>query len=328
MRTAAHRLLSSLIIAAVGLGAAPWAAAQGDWPSRPIKLIVPFPAGGTSDNLGRLVAEKLSAALQTPVIVDNKPGGTTQVGTEQAFRAPPDGYTVLLGAGTGFTVLPNLRRNLPYDAKDGFEYLGGVAEYLAVVSVRKDLGVKTLPELIKLAKSQPGKLSYGSAGLASFGHVASEMILRETGTTMLHVPYKGSADAANALAAGQVDLLIDGATVPLAKAGRVVALAAFGAVRHPELPQVPSLNETGIEVKRPTAPGWGLFTPKGTPAAINAKLSKALENMLAEPETQARLKRISTVADWRTPSELRKVIEEDRRFYAELLPAIGIRPED
>lgn len=328
MRFSAHRLLTSLVLALVGVGATASALAQADWPIRPIRLIVPYPPGGTSDNLGRLVAERLGHKLHASVVVDNRPGGTTQIGTEQAFRAPPDGYTVLLGAVTAFTVLPNLRRNLPYDARDGFEPLGGVAEYLSVVTVRKDLGVQTLAELIKLAKTQPGKLTYGSAGLASFGHIAGEIVQRETGIKMLHVPYKGSADAANALAAGQVDVLIDGAIVPLAKAGRVVPLAAFGAVRHPELPQVPSLAEAQLNVKRPTGPGWGLFTPKGTPVAINQKLSKALEDLLAEPETQARLQRISTVADWRTPADLRKAIEGDRRFYAELLPAVGIQPTD
>ena len=197
-----------------------------------------------------------------------------------------------------------------------------------MVTVRKGLGVQTLSELIQLAKAQHGKLTYGSAGLASFGHIAGEIVQREAGITMLHIPYRGSADAANALAAGQVDVLIDGATVPLAKAGHVVPLAAFGAVRHPELPQVPSLTETDLNVKRPTGPGWGLFTPKGTATAINVKLSKALAEILAEPETQARLKRISTVADWRTPGDLRKAIQDDRRFYTDLLPAVGIQPED
>lgn len=319
-------LAPGLLAAALGL-ALP-AAAQGAWPDRPIRLVVPYPPGGTSDNLGRLVAERLGAHLHATVIVDNKPGGTTQIGTELVARAAPDGNTLLLGAVTAFTVLPHLRNKLPYDAKNGFEALGGIAEYLSVVSVRKDLGVSTLPELVQLAKAQPGKLSFGSAGSASFGHIAGEMLQRETGVTLLHVPFKGSADAANALAAGQIDVLIDGAVVNLAKAGRVRALAAFGAKRHPELPQVPSLPETGVRIRTPEGPGWGLFAPKGTPAAINARLSRALELSLAEPETQARLQRMSAMADWRTPADLVRAIQADRVFYGELLPAIGIRPED
>lgn len=304
------------------------ATAQTAWPDKPIRLVVPYPPGGTSDNLGRLVAERLGSYLGTPLIVDNKPGGTTQIGTELVARAAPDGNTVLLGAITAFTVLPHLRNKLPYDPKNSFEPLGGIAEYLAVVAVRKDLGVQTLADLVKLAKASPGKLTYGSAGQASFGHIAGEIIKRETGISMLHIPFKGSADAANALAGGQIDVLIDGAVVGLAKAGRVTALATFGNARHPELPNVPSLPETGIKIRTQSAPGWGLFTPKGTPAAINQRLSQALEKMLAEPETQARLKRISTLPDWRTPSDLRMAIDADYKYYAELLPAIGIRADD
>ena len=304
------------------------ATAQTAWPDKPIRLVVPYPPGGTSDNLGRLVAERLGSYLGTPLIVDNKPGGTTQIGTELVARAAPDGNTVLLGAITAFTVLPHLRNKLPYDPKNSFEPLGGIAEYLAVVAVRKDLGVQTLADLVKLAKASPGKLTYGSAGQASFGHIAGEIIKRETGISMLHIPFKGSADAANALAGGQIDVLIDGAVVGLAKAGRVTALATFGNARHPELPNVPSLPETGIKIRTQSAPGWGLFTPKGTPAAINQRLSQALEKMLAEPETQARLKRISTLPDWRNPSDLRMAIEADYKYYAELLPAIGIRADD
>ena len=304
------------------------ATAQTAWPDKPIRLVVPYPPGGTSDNLGRLVAERLGSYLGTPLIVDNKPGGTTQIGTELVARAAPDGNTVLLGAITAFTVLPHLRNKLPYDPKNSFEPLGGIAEYLAVVAVRKDLGVQTLADLVKLAKASPGKLTYGSAGQASFGHIAGEIIKRETGISMLHIPFKGSADAANALAGGQIDVLIDGAVVGLAKAGRVTALATFGNARHPELPNVPSLPESGIKIRTQSAPGWGLFTPKGTPAAINQRLSQALEKMLAEPETQARLKRISTLPDWRTPSELRMAIDADYKYYAELLPAIGIRADD
>lgn len=323
------QLLAPALLVALGACLAMPAAAQAPaWPDKPIRLIVPYPPGGTSDNLGRLVAERLGAKLPATVIVDNKPGGTTQIGTELAARSAPDGYTVLLGAVTAFTVLPHLRSKLPYDPKRDFEPLGGIAEYLSIVAVRKDLGVKTLPELVALAKARPGKLSYGSAGLASFGHIAGEILKREAGIDMLHVPFKGSADAATALAGGQVDLLIDGAAVPLAKAGRVVPLAAFSATRHPELPAVPSLTETGIQVKRPEGPGWGLFTPKGTPAAINERLTKALQALLEEPDTQARLQRISAAPDWRTPAQLTLAIQTDSAFYAELLPAIGIRPEE
>lgn len=322
------KLIAPALLSVLTVTACTQAVAQGTWPDHPIRLIVPYPPGGTSDNVGRLVAERVGANLGATFIVENRPGGTTQVGTEIVARAPPDGYTVLLGAVTAFTVLPNLRSKLPYDPKNSFDALGGIAEYLAIVSVRKDLGVTTLSQFVKLAQAHPGKYTFGSAGLASFGHIAGETIMRETGISLLHVPFKGSADAANALAGGQIDMLIDGATVRLAMAGRVVPLAAFGAKRHPELPDVPSLPETGVKVTTQVSPGWGLFTPKGTPAAINARISQALEKMLGEPETQLKLQKISTLADWRSPAELRKAIDADFKHYGELLPAIGIRPED
>jgi tripartite-type tricarboxylate transporter receptor subunit TctC len=326
-----HSLTRRRAVASLAAAAAfPWQAAQAQaiWPDRPIKLIVPFPPGGTSDNVGRIVADGLAAQLGVAVVVDNKPGGTTQLGTEFVARAAPDGLTLLAGAATAFTVLPHLRKKLPYDPKGGFEYLGGIAEYLALLVVRKDLGIHTLPELLQLARAQPGKLTLGSAGLASFGHVAGESLQRETGIKLLHVPYKGSADAVNALAGRQVDIVIDGATVALAKAGRVTPIVAYGDQRHPELPQVPSLTETGVPVRMTNTSGWGLFAPKGTPPAITQRLSTALHKVLDQPEIQARFRRTSTQAAWRTPEELRRALDADYQFYAELLPQIGLRPED
>lgn len=316
-----------LLALAAGLALGAGVRAQGNWPERPLRLVVPFPPGGTSDNVGRLVAERLRAHLSATVLVDNRPGGTTQLGTELVYRATADGYTLLLGAATAFTVLPHLRRKLPYELA-GFEALGGIAEYLAVVCVRKGLGVASLAELVRAARAQPGKLTYGSAGTASFGHIAGEILKKEAGVDLLHVPFKGSADAATALAAAQIDMLIDGATVSLAKAGRVTPLATFSDRRHPELPAIPSLPETGIPARINAAPSWGLFVPKGTPAAVTARLSKALEALLAEPETQARLQRTSTLATWAEPAVLLKGIQADQQYYGTLLPAIGIRPED
>lgn len=304
-------------------------AAQAAWPNRPIKLVVPYPPGGNSDNVGRLVAERLGAHLNTTVIVDNKPGGTTQVGTELVARANPDGYTILCGAATAFTVLPHQRTKLPYDPKNGFEVLGGVAQYLTVLAVRNDLGVNSLADLIKLAKANPGKLTFGSAGIASVGHISGEILKRDAGINMVHVPYKGSADAATALMGGHIDMLIDGTTVALAKAGKVKGIVAFGLDRHPEMPNLPSLVEAGLQnVRISIGAQWGLFAPKGTPAPICARLSQALEKMLAEPETRKRLERVSALAYWQTPDELRKALESDYNFYGELLPAIGIRKED
>jgi tripartite-type tricarboxylate transporter receptor subunit TctC len=322
------KLLLAALTAIATILAPHEAAAQADWPSRPISLVVPFPPGGNSDNIGRLIGERIATELKASLIVVNKPGGTTQVGTELVAHSKPDGYTVLLGASTAFTVLPHLRVKLPYDPKNDFEPLGGIADYLAVIAVRKDLGVATMADLVKVAKASPGKLTWGSAGQASFGHIAGELLRRDAGVEMLHVPFKGSADAATALAGGQIDVLIDGTTVPLAKAGRVTALAVFAAVRHPELENVPTLKEAGLNVQLSTGAAWGLFVPKGTPAAIAARLSQALEKALADPLVRERLQRVSALPNWQPPAEFRKSIESDYRFYGVLLPSIGIRPEN
>ena len=303
-------------------------AAQTAWPSRPIKLVTPFPAGGSSDNVTRLIAEKMALDLNVPVVVDNKAGGTTQVGTDFVARADPDGYTLLLGASLAFVLLPHLRTKLPYDPKTSFNALGGVAEYIAVVAARKDMDVATLADFIRLAKANPDKYTYGSAGLSSFGHVAGEILKRETGIKLLHVPFKGSADAATALAGGQIDLLIDGTTVQMAKAGRVVPLATFSRMRHAELPNLPTMAEAGFPVKIPSGASWGLFSPKGTPAAINARLSQFLEKTLADPEVRTRLIKMSTVQLWQPPAEYRQALDGDYAFYGELLPSIGLRPEN
>lgn len=300
--------------------------AQGTWPERPIKLVVPFPPGGTSDNVGRIVADGLSKELGTPVVVDNKPGGTTQLGTELVARAAPDGYTLLLGAATAFTVLPHLRRKLPYDPKNDFEYIGGIAEYLAILAVRPTLEVDSLKAFIELARSQPGKITFGSAGVASAGHVFGETLQRATGIQLLHVPFKGSADAVNALAGGQVDMVIDGAAVPLAKAGRVRPLVSFNRRRHPDLPDLPALPDTGIDVRMQHTSGWGLFAPKGTPEPVTRRLVTALQAAIANPEVQERLRRTSTLPDWRSPEDLRRAFDDDLAFYGELLPAIGLTP--
>jgi tripartite-type tricarboxylate transporter receptor subunit TctC len=302
---------------------APAARAQGRWPDKPIRFVVPFPPGGNSDALARTLADRLRDELKTPVAVDNRPGGTTQIGTEAVARAEPDGYTMLLAAATSFTVLPNLRK-LPYDLAANFEIAGGIADYIAFVTARKGLGVKSIGELVALAKQQPGKLTWGSAGNASAGHIYGEQLKKHAGIDMLHVPFKGSADAATALVGEQIDLIIDGVGLGLARSGRAVALATFFGQRHPELPDVPAITESGVKVELP-AGGWGIAFPKGTPAPVLAQVGAALERILAEPETKEKLLRASVVAMWTPPADYRRALVSARGYYADLLQSIGMK---
>jgi len=303
------------------LAAAP-AIAQDNWPSRPIRMIVPFPPGGSSDILGRIVADRYSRALNASVVVENKPGGTTQIGTDAVAAAPADGYTVLLGAASSFTVLPNLRK-LGYSL-DSFESIGGVADYVAVMAVRKTLAVKDMKEFIAYAKQNPKKLSFGSAGEASAGHVFGGTLARDTGIQVLHVPFRGSVDAVNALVAGDTDFVIDGAATPMIKAGRITPLATFYRVRHPQLPEVPTLKEAGIEIATNKGAGWGVLAPRGTPKAVTARLSETLRKIMADKAVQEELIRANSIAAWQTPEEFRAGLLADQKMYSELLPAIGV----
>jgi tripartite-type tricarboxylate transporter receptor subunit TctC len=313
--------LAALCMLLAFLGASP-AQAQDNWPSRPIRMVVPFPPGGSSDILGRIVADRLGRALNANVFVDDKPGGTTQIGTDFVANAAPDGYTLLLGAASSFTVLPNLRK-LPYSL-DSFEAIGGVADYIAVMAVRKTLPVKDMKEFVAYAKAHPKKLSFGSAGEASAGHVYGGTLSRDTGIDVLHVPFRGSVDAVNALVAGDIDFVIDGAATPMVKAGRVVPLATFYKQRHPELPNVPTLKEAGFDITTSKGSGWGVLAPRGTPKAIVARLTETLRKILADKSVQEEFLRANSIASWQTPEEFRAGLLADQKMYSELLPAIGV----
>lgn len=316
---AAAALLAGLVLAP----AQAQAQTPDAWPSRPIRMVVPFPPGGSSDILGRIVASHMGRVLNANIFVDNKAGGTTQVGTDFVANAAPDGYTLLLGAASSFTVLPNLRK-LAYTL-DSFEPIGGVADYVAVMAVRKTLPVKDMKQFVDYAKQNPGKLSFGSAGEASAGHVYGGTLSRDTGIQLLHVPFRGSVDAVNALVAGDIDFVIDGAATPMVKAGRVLPLATFYKTRHPELPNVPTLKEAGFEIATAKGAGWGVLAPRGTPKAILTRLSDALQKVLTDKTVQDEILRANSIASWQTPEEFRAGMLADQKMYSELLPAIGVK---
>lgn len=317
------RLLAPLPILFPSLLSSTRAFAQANWPSTPIRMVVPFPPGGSSDILTRLVSDHMAKLLGANIFIDNKPGGTTQVGTEFAANAQPDGNTLLMAASTSFTQLPNLRK-LNYSL-DSFESAGGVADYIAVMAVRKTLPIKNMKEFIAYAKANPGKLTFGSAGEASAGHVYGLTLARDTGIQVLHVPYKGSVAAVNGLVAGEIDFIIDGAVTPMVKADRVQPLSVFYKKRHPDLPSVPTLKEAGFDITQAQSPGWALLAPKGTPKAIMTRLADALHKTLEAKEVQDAMVRANTIAAWMSPEEYRKSVLEDQKMFKELLPAIGVR---
>ena len=299
--------------------------ADAQWPTSTVRLVVPFPPGGSSDVLGRLIAENLGKVLAANFIVENKPGATTQIGSELVAKARPDGYTLLLASASAFTALPNLR-TLNFSV-DSFEIAGGVADYVALMAVRKDLPVQSVREFVEHARANPGKLSFGSAGEASAGHIFGLTLARDTGIKVLHVPFRGSAAAVNALVGGDIDFIIDGAVAPMIQADRVRALATFNRRRHPSFPDLPTVAETGFEISATRSAGWGLLAPKGTPVSIMARLSEALKQVLGQQDVAEILARANSIPSWQEPDIYRHGLESDRKMYAELLPAIGIKGE-
>jgi tripartite-type tricarboxylate transporter receptor subunit TctC len=318
--------MKKFLLAVLGAALLANAAWGQNYPERPVRFIIPYPPAGTSDNLGRLLAEKLRAALGQPIVVENKPGGTSSLGAEQVAQAKPDGHTLLLGPMTAFSVLPHLRK-LPYDPVGSFEPISMVAQYLAIITVRNDLPIKSVPELMEYARKQPGKLTYGSAGVASFGNMAGETIKLREKIDILHVPFKGSGDLVAGILGGQIDLFIDGVGLPLAKSGRARALAIFGDQRHPDLPGVPALAEVvGAKTALPSS-WWGIFAPKGTPAPIVKRLDSELARIVADPDTKERMNRISVVSFYLPPEQMRTMMRQDSDVNAELIRSTAMKLE-
>lgn len=292
------------------------------YPEREITFVVPYPPGGNSDNLARVFAERLHKKLDVPIIVENKPGGTTSLGTSQVARSKADGYTMLLATSTAFTVLPHIR-SLPYDPDNDFEFVGSLASYLPIWTVRQDFPADSLDEFVELAKEKPGELTWGSAGVASGGHLAGEIVKFETGIDMLHVPYKGSAETVTGLIGEHIDMFIDGVGLEQIKAGRAKGLVTFASVRHPELPDVPTPAEAGYDVTLPFEGFWGLAVPAGTPSDIVAKLAQATQEILDEADTQERFHRMSLAASWKDGGDYAQDLGKSKAFYGDLLEKIG-----
>ena len=273
---------------------------------------MPFAPGGATDILGRLLATSLGERLGQPVVVENRPGAGTVVAGALVAKAPPDGYTLLLGASTTLTLNPAIRNPLPYDPLRSFTPLGLVADMGLVLVAHNETPARTLPELVALAKADPDKLSYGSFGTGSSVHFGGEMLKTATGMRMVHVPFNGSSPSLTALMGGQVQVAVDTvvATTPLIKAGKIRPIAALGPQRLALLPQVPTVAESGY-------PGFAMDTwfaflaPAGLPAPIQKKLEKALADAMAEPAMKKKLVDIGLSPAWGPASALQERIERE-----------------
>lgn len=319
-----HRTARRAAAALVVVLATTAAHAQSDetYPARPVRMIVPYAPGGSSDNVARIVAERLASLLGQPVIVDNRGGAAGTIGAQAAQQAKPDGYTLLMAPTAVFAITPHMRK-VPYDPLNGFETVAMLAKSFGIVAVRKDLPVSNLTEFVALAKKQPGKLSFGSAGPGSITQLYGELLKQGTGIDILHVPFKGSADSLNALLGGQIDLIIDPVGVPQSRTGGIKAIAIAGDRRIAELPDVPTAAESGISLDLPS--WFGLFAPKGTPPAIVAKISGETAKVLREPETEQKMLRLGLFAAYESPAAFAKQLRTDDQLFAELIRKAGIK---
>ncbi|MBB3177990.1 tripartite tricarboxylate transporter substrate binding protein [Variovorax sp. Sphag1AA] len=304
------------------------AAVAQDYPKQPIRFVVPFTPSGGTDIVARLLGQKMSAAMGQPILVENRPGAGSQIGTEYVAASPPDGYTVLLSSSSSLTI-PYLRKasfELPRD----FTPIGqvGIGTFALVVSPK--LPFKTAGEFIAAAKANPGKYSYASAGSGSAGHLALELLRSKTGADLVHVPYKSSGEVANSIISGQVDASIDILTIEkgFIDNGQVRALATTGIARDPTLPQVPTLNETGAVPGGYDLTYWyGLFVPAKTPAPVVKRLQHEFETAMKDPEILARLKTLQIQPSTMTAAQFKENVQTEAAMWKKLIGEKGIRAD-
>ena len=320
-------LLTSL---SVGLASLAWpAAAQSDnYPNRAIKLIVPFAPGGGTDVTARIVADRLRNELGQPVVIENRFGATGTIGTTAALRAPADGYTLLFTTSTNQIIAPLLMDKPPYDGAKDFTTITPLIRYLGVLLVNSDVPVHTMAELVAYAKQRPGKLNYASSGIGSTNHLLGELLKSRTGMELVHVPYKGSAPAVQALAAGEVQVFFD--TVPSAqnwmRQGKVRVLATGADKRSSLMPGVPTLVELGIFDG--SADYWmGLAAPPGLPPAILQKVHEATARAMSSPEMVSFAAKGGGEIAVASPAEFSALLQEEQKRWGDLIRKNGIKAE-
>ena len=277
------------VAVAIALSMTPMFARAQAWPSKPLKVIVPFTAGGSTDTVARIVAEKLSTRLGQPVIVDNRAGAGGAVGSDVAAKSPPDGYTMLVGTSSTMAIAPHVYTHLPYDPTRDFApvILLGTADIMIVVN--SQVPVRSVRELVAYAKANPGKLTFASGGNGSISHLLGEYFKSMAGIEMLHVPYKGDAQMVTDLLGGQVDMAFGTAVafLPHVKSGKVVAIAVTNPTRSTTQAQLPTVSESGVPGYE--AVQWfGIAVPTGTPREVIVRLNDEIRAILALPDVRAR----------------------------------------
>ncbi len=304
--------------------------ATNSYPNKPIKLVIPFPAGGATDILGRTLAQKLSASLGQQVIVENKPGAGGTIGADSVAKAPADGYTLLVSTSSTHSIAPAINSKMPYDAVKDFSPVAHFANAPSVLVVGKDSAAKTVRELVSLLKNNPGKYNYGSSGIGTYPHLMGEMFkLRAGNLYAVHIPYRGTGLVITDLIAGQIGFLMDSIVSAQGhlKDGKVRALAVSGSKRNTSLPEVPTFSEVGI--KGMELSNWfGVFAPANTSPDIVQKLNKEIIDISRQPDVQERFSKMGAdTVNPATPVQFSKIIRDEYEGWKVVIQRANIKPE-
>ena len=317
------RFAAAAVLAVFSAGAAAQA-----YPSKPVRMIVGFPPGGGTDVVARVISAKLQEWYGQPVLVENRPGATGTIGADAVAKSAPDGYTLLMGHVNSHGIAPNLFPKLPYDAIRDFAAVSYVGYVPNVLATHPSVQAKSVKELVDLAKANPGKMNYASSGNGSTQHLAGEMFKQLTGTSIVHVPYKGSGDAIKDLLAGTVNMNFDTMppVLPHIQAGKLRGLAISTPKRLPQLPDVPTFEEAGIRGFDVT--NWyGVMAPGGTPREIVQKLNADINKAMQVPEVRARLEAVGTQLNEQSAAQFETFMKAEVAKYAKLIKSANIRIE-
>ncbi len=318
-------LITSLIVSAGALPVLMSAAHAQSWPAKPIKVIVNFPPGGAADVIARAVAPGLGDALGQQVVIENRPGAGGNIGADAVAKSPADGYTLLMGSGGTVSINPHIYAKMPFDPVKDLQPVAAAARVLVFLVVRPELPVKTVGEFIAYAKTNPGKLSFGSPGNGSSPHLAAEMMKRETNTFMVHIPYRGAAPALTDLLGGQLDFMFDpGIGLQHVRSGKLRLLAIGSPKRSALFPDVPTLDEAGV--KGFDADSWfGFYTHSGVPQEIVVRLNREINRVLQTPAVKDRIAGLGGEAASMTPAEFGERGRTDSARFGAFIKAAGIK---
>ena len=318
------RFIIGAVWAAIAAASFGTAAVAQTYPAKPVRIIVPYAAGGNTDFTARAVGEKLTDALKRQFIVDNRPGAATNIGTEAVARAPADGYTLLMG-GAANAINMSLFAKLPYDTLRDFDPIALCVQGANVLAIHPTVPAKNLKELIALAKARPGKLNFASSGLGSSNQMAGELLKVMTGINIVHVPYKGNAPALTDLLGGHVEMIFVGvpSVLPHIQSGRVRGIAIGSLKRFPALPNLPTFDESGVKGYEATT-WFGLMAPKNTPREIVARLNTETDKALKSPDIKERFTNEGLEPMGGTPEAFTKFIRSEIDKYAKVIKAAGI----